>query len=63
MNFNDVKLDSDGNIYAFGMTISQSFDAVLVKFDPNGILFCRKSLLGGEKVFFWLLLSHFKAVH
>ncbi len=45
-NFNDVKVDGNGNIYAFGTTISQGFDAVLAKFDANGTLVWER-LLGG----------------
>lgn len=45
-NFNDVKIDNNGNIYAFGSTISQGFDGVLVKFDPSGAIIWER-LIGG----------------
>lgn len=46
-NFNDIKVDNTGNIYAFGTTISQGFDAVLAKFDSNGTLLWER-LIGGS---------------
>ena len=46
--FNDVKIDSQGNIYAFGSTISQGFDGVLAKFDASGTLLWEKFLGGSD---------------
>lgn len=46
--FNDVKIDNDGNIYAFGSTISQGFDGILAKFDTSGNLLWEKFLGGSD---------------
>ncbi len=48
-SFNDIKLDDHGNIYAFGTTISQGFDAVLAKFDQNGNLIWEQILGGSDE--------------
>ena len=46
-SFNDIQVDNDGNIYAFGSTISQGFDGILVKFDPTGAIIWER-LIGGS---------------
>jgi len=46
--FNDVKVDTDGNIYAFGSTIQQGFDGVLAKFNAAGVLQWEKFLGGSD---------------
>ena len=47
-SFNDVVTDAAGNIYAFGATINQGFDGVLVKFDPAGQVLWQQYLGGTD---------------
>ncbi len=46
--FNDVVVNDIGDIYAFGTSVNQGFDAVLAKFDKDGALIWTRFLGGTD---------------